>query len=493
MSVIFGDGRDGNLTVISGTFNLNTDASGSRLYADGIAYRILSDPITTVISIGMTPNGFTSGDRALIINLQGSTSDYGDVGNYEVVLINGVGTDYITLSEAPYRSYNGSLFADQKVIIQRIPQYSNVTISGGGSLTTSTYDRLVTTPTGQAGYFSGVLAMMVNGTLLLDSLSDTISCNGKGYAGGAEATTNIDYSYGNTGGRTSGYNQVIATSCNSINGGGGAGKGADASGGGGGYGTAGANGAKSLIASDYGRGAYVFGVNTLDRLYFGGGGGSAGSHSSGRYGAAGGNGGGIIYIQAMSVINRGYITANGDNGYNGVFIYNNFNSGAGGGGGAGGSIYLRVLTLESSGDLIAAVKGNGGVHAVESQGKSGGNGGDGRVRVDYSIVNGTNYPDTITINDIVAPDPYESRLPEGWYYFSGYTKMSSIPVSRILYCYRRDTGQFMGSTTSSGDGSFNLITTYSGAHFLVALDDEGGADYNDIIIGNVVPYYYNPM
>ncbi len=490
MSVPFGSGVDGDLNITGSgtTFNLNTDTSASRSYADGIAYKVQTDPITVDISIGVTPNGLTGGDYILLINFQGTASDYADVGNYELLQIDTIGTDYVTVFQAPTESYGGSTFSNQKVAIQRVPQYDNVTISGGGSLTASAYDRLATAPAGAAGYYTGIVAVMVDGVLTIDSLSDNITVAGKGYKGGPEAPSAGDYGWGYAGERTRGYSSSRETSAAyKPDGGGGAAKGSASSGGGGGYGTAGSNGIAGI--GIYGIGAASFGDSTLSSINFGGGGGSAGSHSSGRIGAPGGVGGGMVYLHARNLVNRGYIDANGGAGVDGT--NNGDFSGGGGGGGAGGGVYLKVIDFSSLADSVTSLRGDGG-SGVGTHGKDGGNGGYGRIRIDYSIVNGTNYPDDAATDSIANPNPYTIRLPEGWYYFSGYTKMTYVPVSRKIYCYRRDNGKYMGYTTSSGDGSFSVITTYTGTHFLVALDNDGEASYNDLVIGNVVPYYYNP-
>ena len=77
---------------------------------------------------------------------------------------------------------------------------------------------------------------------------------------------------------------------------------------------------------------------------------------------------------------------------------------------------------------------------------------------------------------------------ESNYYFSGYTQIDGTGTGpRTIYAFRRDNGTFMGSTTSSGNGYFYLSTTYSGSHLIVALDDDGGSDYNDLIFGRVYP------
>lgn len=79
-----------------------------------------------------------------------------------------------------------------------------------------------------------------------------------------------------------------------------------------------------------------------------------------------------------------------------------------------------------------------------------------------------------------------------WYkkyqgYFSGYVYEQGNPVQRTLYLHDRNTGALVDTTTSSGNGYYYLETTYSGEHYIVCLDAEGGESYNDLIIGNVIP------
>jgi len=72
-------------------------------------------------------------------------------------------------------------------------------------------------------------------------------------------------------------------------------------------------------------------------------------------------------------------------------------------------------------------------------------------------------------------------------YFSGYVYELGNPVQRTVYLHNRSTGELLDTTTSSGNGYYYLETTYSGAHYIVCLDDAAGEDYNDLIIGNVYP------
>lgn len=86
-----------------------------------------------------------------------------------------------------------------------------------------------------------------------------------------------------------------------------------------------------------------------------------------------------------------------------------------------------------------------------------------------------------------VPDGFQAGLSDFSGAFSGIVYEQSSPVSRTLYLYRRDTGAYVDTTTASGDGSYTLSTTYSGTHFIVCLDDAAGDDFNDLIIGNVIP------
>jgi hypothetical protein len=74
-------------------------------------------------------------------------------------------------------------------------------------------------------------------------------------------------------------------------------------------------------------------------------------------------------------------------------------------------------------------------------------------------------------------------------YFSGYVYegVSTTISGATIYMYESDTGEYLGSTTSSGDGGFYIETIYSGSHFLVCQDPEGGETYNDLIYGQMFP------
>lgn len=75
-----------------------------------------------------------------------------------------------------------------------------------------------------------------------------------------------------------------------------------------------------------------------------------------------------------------------------------------------------------------------------------------------------------------------------------YTDFSTLSVSgvvtddagtgaaRTLRFYRRDTGAFLGTvTSSSSDGTYTFPTAYTGEVQVICLDDSGGTTYNDLI------------
>jgi hypothetical protein len=74
------------------------------------------------------------------------------------------------------------------------------------------------------------------------------------------------------------------------------------------------------------------------------------------------------------------------------------------------------------------------------------------------------------------------------YYFDGYVTESSVGVIRTVRAHRRDSGEVMFTTTSSGVGGyFYGETIYGGEHYVVVLDDDAGASYNLLAYDNVLP------
>ena len=424
---IYGSGDDGPLTITE-PFDLNTDHSGTRSKADGIAYQVSSDPTGSTTFTTATPAlGLAEGDIALLINLQGTNSDHDDVGNYELVFIEGVNNNIITLTSSPTKSYTGDSFSDQKVVIQRTPQYSAVTVADGGKITVSAWDGL----TDHSGsVYTGIVAFLVREQLEVGG--DGIDVSQKGFIGGQSGGSGAQDYQGTVssggGDGQNGFDGGATTDRRGGNGGagtgggaGGQGDGAGLSGGSGGTAGAGGGGGGGTNGAGGGGGGapHDGGANNTGsdfaKVYLGGGGangagGGAGGTRSNNYpgeggkangdygsptgsggnqgvrggsGGNGANGGGIILVFAYNTIGSGTITANGGNGGAGGggggagHDSGGGGAGAGGQGAAGGSIYIQTDSQGINTDNITTDPGSGGGGAGGGGGGASGGGGGG--------------------------------------------------------------------------------------------------------------------
>ncbi len=189
-----GDGADGALAP-TGTFNFNTDTSGARVFADGIAYRMDASTATGTSvdrfsGADTLSNGIAAGDEVLLINLQGVAGDTADVGNYEFLEVQSVTASTLTFTTTITNSYDGITFTDQMVMVQRVPNYTTVTLDFTDVLTASGWDGLTTTPVGAAGYLTGIVVFRATGAVSVDG-GTSIGVDGLGYnrggAGGSDS------------------------------------------------------------------------------------------------------------------------------------------------------------------------------------------------------------------------------------------------------------------------------------------------------------------
>lgn len=335
--VTVGPCGDGELVLASGS-NINSDliASG-RSYADGIAYRIAT-PVGAVTSVSRysasdtLSNGLAPGDTILIINLKGTNADYGDVGHYHFRVVDTVTADTITFTPALIRSFDGASPTSQKVVVQRVPTYSNVTLASGATLTAGAWDDLTTTPSGTAGYQTGVVVFRSTGPVDVQA-GGTIDVAGLGMSGGASRAR----------GESVGANAWA--------------------------GGAGSNGGTCNNGNPGGGGDHSgdYGMPDLSKIYHGSGGGGGGhSQPCSGGGAPGSDGGGIVMMLSDDTITvNGSITADG----NATAGRSGNSSGCGmgcpnlrggySGGGAGGSIYLRGTSVSLGTGLVTADAPNG--------------------------------------------------------------------------------------------------------------------------------------
>ena len=324
-------------------------------------------------------SGFAEGDEILIISLQGT-----DAGQYQLVFVSSVSTSSLSIEPPLDVDFDSS----SVVAIQRVPHYEDVEIDGSASVST----------TGWADGGTGIVAFRAKGDVTLDGAIDV---SGLGFEGG-------DGVYGNSysplqGESWSGTGNYGNTNANE--GGGGAYPRRDDqgdSGGGGGFGTEGDEGTcedGSTVTS----GGDTYGDDELVELFLGSGGGGGSPDKEGdgnhidNYSGNGGNGGGMVLISAGGTLTiNGSVLADGNDGDDAYSPWYSTGENGGGGAGSGGTIYLASPVLTISG-TVSAEGGGGGSSASYNAGTPygsafGGDGGDGRIRLDSDSISGATNP-----------------------------------------------------------------------------------------------------
>ena len=340
-----GNGSDGNATVSVNT-NLHTTSLVGRGYADMIAYSVTS-LTDTGCTTSVVPNGIVAGDLILLINTQGpqDISQIDNVGNWEVLEVDGVNGSSIDFVVNKTKSYGnnggdtniGTGGTECRVMIQRIPQYENLTINNGYTLTGSVWDY----------YKYGVICVMVNDTL---TVNGSINVSGQGFRGGGSSYVDGRHWYGGGHGR----NQIRL----SYNLGGGTGPVAGVAGNGGSYGT---NGTGSST---------TYGVADLTKIYLGSGGsGAYYSHAE----RGGGPGAGVVMLFCGTIHSYGTINAAGQGGLEPA------------GGGSGGSILIQAGAVDLHSSTLTAL---GNYRA-----------GKGRIAVYYNSLEGSVTSDPAAYTD----------------------------------------------------------------------------------------------
>lgn len=351
-SVDVGNGADGACLVSSGTVTLSTASCAGRTTPD--APNFLSTTNTAAgdiqLILSSTPTGLNVNDEVLIINLQGTPTLNSTVGKFETKRISAISGNTLTFSTELANQYDGAV---QKVMVQRIPNYTSVTVASGATLTALAWNQAK----------GGVLAFRATGAV---SVAGSISMSGKGYGGGLDHDTS-PWNYGQQGESVAGAGPQSSQSSSVFAANFGGGGGSDPgncgpvwplSAGGGSYGTQGTTGSTSGCGtspspSNIAQRGSTYGVADLSLLHLGSGGGAGGSDigldgSDCHTGSPGGAGGGIIYINAASLTVTGSIVSNGANG---------IQDRASGGAGSGGAIRLSAGTLSLGSSLVSAVGG----------------------------------------------------------------------------------------------------------------------------------------
>jgi hypothetical protein len=297
---------------------------------------------------------------------------------------------------------NGDL-SDQSIVAVRVPHYSSITIGPSGSVTTAAWD-------GSTGGIVAVRALdgvsvQAGGRFDVDALGyaggdtglDASNCDayqGESYAGQGEGQGN---------GSCNAYNE--ATEQWRANYGGG---GAHIVGGGGEY----AGGAMTAVSWNGGpatpaSAGMVYGTPDLSELFFGSGGGGVWSSQPNalRNIGPGGAGGGILYVASPAIEAQSSTAFTSQGGTTPHWSTGTWTYGAGGG--AGGSVYLVAGDFELAPNAIQALGGLGYADVI----RPGGDGGVGRVRIDFERMAGETSPSPGALNTVSEPDPGFTALP----------------------------------------------------------------------------------
>ncbi len=387
-----GTGADGSVT-ISSQKNINTEVLGSArtTNADGIS--------TTVSSFGSASGGTTltvasatglaADDEIILINLQGDSTNSNNVGNYEFLKIQSISTNTLTFISTIQNIYGATssnlTLTGQKIMLQRVPQWTNVTINSGGRMIANDW----------SGTSGGMIVFRATGTVTVNS-GGSIQADGLGYRGGSLDAPDVAQASFQGESRQAGLDTRSQSANDGAGGGGFADRDTNAStcaggAGGGGYGSGGQTATQSC-GSRNGTGGASYGISDLSKIYLGSGGGSGGHDidNADRSGGPGGDGGGVILIAANTVSVSGTITSNGGAGGAGAGSH-----WIGGGGGSGGSVMIQALSVTLGSSLVKSSGGADGSNSGMSSYVSG-DGGDGRIRVESDSISGTTLPSAST-------------------------------------------------------------------------------------------------
>lgn len=153
--------------------NLNTDIiNQDRIYADWIAYRVnapsdWANSVSRYSGWDSLTNWIWVWDELLLINMQWAASDYTDVWNYELVKVSSVTTTQVTFESNITKSYNWITPANQKVVIQRVPTFSNLKFEVSWTITASPWNGLVKLTVWNGAYPTWIVAFRTTWDLVV--------------------------------------------------------------------------------------------------------------------------------------------------------------------------------------------------------------------------------------------------------------------------------------------------------------------------------------
>jgi hypothetical protein len=384
-----GDGRDGKL-VVTDFIDLGSFNHAGRSCSDGgdaVAYSLLAfvDSQTAQVTPAPAAGCLAEGDEVMLINLQGTGSSTENLGQVEFLHVQAVSGDQVQFKEAKQKFYGAGASDDtglglkrnqQRVMLQRVPQYESVIVPQNLSLTGHAWD-------GQKG---GALALRVKQRLVV---AGSLHMYASGYWGGDWTSTTDTTGYGGEGPAGPGSRSQDE---NAGGGGGGAG---DTfcdtmgfSGAGGAHMSDGLDGLHAANADCTGWKGTAYGRPGRHELGAGGGaGGTDNLLDDNPWGAPGGAGGGALFVFARELDLYGLIDARGDWGWGDTSDCQSSSTQecwdfcGPGGGGAGGSLFIETASFKAGDNTVLAGGGGGGI-GLDNYAGDGGDGGTGRIVID---------------------------------------------------------------------------------------------------------------
>lgn len=360
-----GNGRDGNRTI-----------TGNEIFKTHVGLHSIALAGSTVLSISDTKEWMKDGVEILVIQMQGSNA-----GVYEFHTARQVVRSTVYLTHPLVHNYTTSATESAQVV--KVPNYHKLVLDGNGKLDTQPWN----------GKMGGIVAVRAKTLIINENAS--VNANERGFRGGPARVsgTTPGYYSGVTGEswKVTGFIKRGSRSNNAGGGGSSYCRCGEAAGSGG-YGTAGSlpsgTSCSRLTKERQGEPGIAYGDATVSKLFLGSGGGSGcRPTSSATCGFPDGSrGGGLIVLQGGALTVHGTVSTGGEaaKSVSGCRYTT-------GGAGSGGTILVNAVTVHiDTGNALFDVKGGSPTYISNSRIYSG-QGGKGRVRINYNTLNGFPY------------------------------------------------------------------------------------------------------
>ena len=170
-----GDGRDGAFSMKPAVWDLTSAIPDTRTAPYAPVLHVTAIGAQSVAVEGAYAAAFQPGDEALLIELQGaSLPASAAAGAWESLTVAQASTGQVTFTTPVLGVYGeapGAALSGEKIVLQRVPHFSGLSVPAGATLTASGWD-------GQKG---GVVAFRVSGTA---AIAGAVQADALGFRGG---------------------------------------------------------------------------------------------------------------------------------------------------------------------------------------------------------------------------------------------------------------------------------------------------------------------